>query len=93
MMNANVRRGLALACGVLVSGAALSAGTGFLRFSDFTPMPASAGPAADEAAPISFGNPYFEQRSIADRETQRVLGIPNSGNWDMLTLNETGPAD
>jgi hypothetical protein len=41
--------------------------------------------------PVTFGNPQFEQRSIADRTTQLALGIPNSGNWDMNTVNETGP--
>lgn len=61
------------------------------RFSDFTPLPSSAGPTADEAAPITFGNPAFQQRSIADRETQLMDGFPNSGSWDMNTLNETGP--
>jgi hypothetical protein len=60
------------------------------RFSDFTPMPASAGPTSDESMPMTLGNPAFEQRSIADRQTQLAEGIPNSGNWDMNTLNETG---
>jgi hypothetical protein len=73
--------------GLLVAGTALLAdGT---RFSDFTPLATSAGPTADEAAPITFGNPDFQQRSIADRATQLADGKPNSGNWDMLTVNET----
>jgi sugar lactone lactonase YvrE len=75
--------------GLLVAGAVLVADG--LRFSDFTPLTSSAGPAADEAVPITFGNPDFEQQSIADRATQLAAGAPNSGNWDMLTLNETGP--
>jgi secreted PhoX family phosphatase len=66
-----------------------------VRFSDFTPLASSAGPipvgSGGEATPITFGNPFFEQRSIADRNTQLALGIPNSGNFDMLTYNETGP--
>jgi secreted PhoX family phosphatase len=39
--------------------------------------------------PITLSNPAFAQRSIADRATQLAAGIPNSGNWDMLTVNET----
>jgi uncharacterized protein len=62
-----------------------------IRFSDFTPLASSAGPAADEAAPITFGNAAFQQRSVADRATQLSVGAPNSGNWDMNTVNETGP--
>lgn len=81
-------RGTAAAAVLLLAGAAVTAdGT---RFSDFTPLAASAGPTADESRPITFGNPAFEQRSIADRVTQLAALIPNSGNWDMLTLNETG---
>ena len=59
-------------------------------FEHFTPLAASAGPAADESTPITFGNPAFEQRSIADRNAQLAAGIPNSGNWDMITTNESG---
>jgi secreted PhoX family phosphatase len=61
------------------------------RFSDFTPLAISAGPTADEAAPITFGNPEFQQRSIANRASQLTALIPNSGDWDMNTINETGP--
>lgn len=81
---------LATVGGLLLAGTVLSAGDGEIRFSDFTPLASSAGPTSDEATPITFGNPAFHQRSVADRVTQRGLGIPNSGNWDMITLNETG---
>jgi hypothetical protein len=75
--------------GVLLAAGGLGAdGT---RFSDFTPLASSAGPVADESAPIRLGNPDFEQRSIADRVTQLALGAPNTGAWDMITSNETGP--
>ncbi len=67
------------------------AGANSVRFSDFTPLASSAGPTADESRPITFGNAAFQQRSVADRETQLAAGAPNSGNWDMNTLNETGP--
>ncbi len=60
------------------------------RFADFTPLASSAGPTANESVPITLGNPRFAQRSIADREAQLAAGKPNSGNWDMNTVNETG---
>lgn len=67
------------------------AGADSARFSDFTPLASSAGPTADEARPITFGNAAFQQRSVADRLAQLAAGVPNSGNWDMTTVNETGP--
>ncbi|MEQ1756954.1 MAG: alkaline phosphatase PhoX [Vicinamibacterales bacterium] len=74
--------------GLFLAGTALVAdGT---RFSDFTPLATSALPTLFEATPITFGNPEFEQRSIADRTAQLAALKPNSGNWDMNTLNETG---
>ena len=86
-----------VAAGSLVLTAILASpvasATGSTRFSDFTPLPTSAGPTADEAAPITFGSPAFQQRSIADRFTQLAAPAsqPNSGAWDMNTVNETGP--
>jgi secreted PhoX family phosphatase len=74
--------------GLILAGASLVAdGT---RFSDFTPLPSSAPPTIDESAPITFGNPLFQQRSIADRNAQLFALKPNSGSWDMNTTNETG---
>lgn len=67
------------------------AAAGNVRFSDFTPLPASAGPTADESTPITFGNPAFQQRSIASVQEQLAEGEPNTGVWDMNTVNETGP--
>ena len=80
--------GVVLAALVATSSAAVASG---LRFSDFTPLESSAGPTADEAAPITFGNPAFQQRSLASRQQQLADGEPNSGAWDMNTVNETGP--
>lgn len=78
---------LAISCSALLSGVnAMADGT---RFSDFVPLAASATPTADEATPITFGNPLFQQRSIADRASEILAGKPNTGNWDMLTVNET----
>lgn len=78
--------GSCLACTVAIADSDRSS----VSFADFAPLAASAPPTADEAAPITFGNPTFRQRSIADRSTQLAAGKPNSGNWDMNTLNETG---
>jgi uncharacterized protein len=75
-------------CLLLASAVVLANGT---RFSDFTPIGGSVGPTTNEAIPITFGNNSFHQRSIADRSTQLALGRPNSGSWDMNTVNETGP--
>jgi uncharacterized protein len=79
---------LVASCGVVLSGAtALADGA---RFSDFTPLAASAAPTSDESAPITLSSPKFAQRSIASRETQLAAGKPNSGAWDQTTVNETG---
>src|SRR5262245_38264065 len=80
--------------GLIVAGGLLSTGVvraSDVRFSDFTPLSSSAGPAGDEAAPITFGNPAINQRSVIDRATQLAKGAPNTGNFDMTTVNETGP--
>ena len=88
-MTISLRRAGLVAGSVLIAGGALAAdGT---RFSDFTPLTSSAGPTVNEAMPITFGNPEFAQLSIADRSTQLLLSKPNSGDWDMITVNETGP--
>ncbi len=86
--------GLAAASSLVLAALLAPAGAvaaGNTRFSDFTPLPTSSGPTANEAAPITFGNPAFEQRSIASVEEQLAKGEPNSGVWDMNTVNETGP--
>lgn len=86
--------GLASASGLVLTAVLAASGAtaaGNTRFSDFTPLPASSGPTADEAMPITFGNPLFQQRSIASVNEQIAKGAPNSGVWDMNTVNETGP--
>ena len=89
-MTTFVRRARLITAGALIAGGAVVAADG-TRFSDFTALTSSAGPTANEAMPITFGNPDFQQRSIADRQTQLLLSRPNSGAWDMNTVNETGP--
>jgi sugar lactone lactonase YvrE len=94
MTNLLRRRAVVAALGALLVGGTVAmphvAGASGTRFSDFTPLAGSAGPTADEAAPITFGNAAFQQRSVADRAAQLAAGVPNSGNWDMNTINETG---
>ena len=76
--------------------AAASAQAQTSLFSNFTPLTASAGPIAvgsvGEATPLTLSSPNFSQQRIADRVTQntRVPGS-NSGNWDMIDTNRTGP--
>jgi secreted PhoX family phosphatase len=79
------------AAAAAISSHALAAG-----FATFTPLSSSAGPipVGDplEATPITLSNPVWTQQSIADRTTQNTL-VPNSnsGSWDMITANESGP--
>ncbi len=80
---------LAVAIALTLAGPAVFADDD-IRFSDFTPLAASAGPTADESKPITFGNPKFIQKSIIDRQTQLAANKPNSGNFDMNTLNLSG---
>jgi uncharacterized protein len=85
----------------LALGLALIAGLPVLavstKFSDFIPLTSSAsalpvnGP--EEATPITLPDPKWSQRTVADLRTQNNLAPNfNSGNWDMITSNETGPA-
>ena len=61
-------------------------------FSNFTPLAASAGPTANEALPLTLSSPNFSQISIADRTTQNLVSPgSNSGAWDMIDTNRTGP--
>ena len=87
------RTPVALAFGLLaLSHTAFAAGT---YFDNFTPLAASAGPipvgSPLEATPITLSSLNFSQRSIANRTTQLGAGQFNSGSWDMITANDTGP--
>lgn len=85
---------LAAAAGLLFLASPAMAQLSF--FSTFTPLPASAGPipigGAGEALPLTLSSPLFSHKSIADRTTQNTL-VPgsNSGAWDMIDTNRTGP--
>ena len=84
------RRARLITAGALIAAGAVVAADG-LRFADFDALTASAGPTANDAMPITFGNPDFRQESIAARQTQLLLSRPNSGSFDMIAVNETGP--
>jgi len=61
-------------------------------FDNFTPLSSSAGATATPATPATLSSPNFSQVTIADRVTQNTLASgSNSGSWDMITANETGP--
>ena len=89
-MTTFLRRARTITAGALIVAGAVVVADG-LRFSDFDALTASAGPTANEAMPITFGNPDFRQESIAARQTQLLLSRPNSGSFDMIAVNETGP--
>jgi hypothetical protein len=95
LMNQKIERRTFLRSPIAVTGGLLLVGTVLVadgtRFSDFTPLTSSAGPTADESEPITLSNPAFQQRSLANRTAQLARNMPNSGNWDMITSNETGP--
>lgn len=87
---------IALTLGVaLYSTTALSAG--ITLFDDVGPntTPAAAVPVGQELiAPLvlpSAPGLIFTQKVIADRNTQLGLGEQNSGSWDMIDSNRTGP--
>ena len=88
-MTTFVRRARLVAVAALMAGGVVIADD--TRFSDFTALTSSAGPTANEAQPITLSNPDFQQHSLAERQTQLLLSRPNSGSWDMNTVNETGP--
>ncbi len=87
-------RKLAIAASIALMGAAAhqASAADLTHFDNFTPLGSSAGATATPATPITLSSPFFSQKTIADRATQNTL-VPgsNSGSWDMITANETGP--
>ncbi|MFH1813588.1 MAG: alkaline phosphatase PhoX [Pseudomonadota bacterium] len=60
-------------------------------FDNFTALAGNvAAGSLPETAPLQLSSPFFSQKVLADRNTQLGLGESNSGNWDMITANETG---
>src|SRR5262245_49751824 len=87
------RAKLAVGLALLAGLPALAAST---KFSNFTPLTSSASPlpvdGPEEATPIALPDPLWSQRTVADRRTQNdLVAGSNSGSWDMVTSNETGP--
>ncbi|WP_394809172.1 alkaline phosphatase PhoX [Nitrosomonas sp.] len=81
----------------LVSGAlitmagtmqATAASTGFDNFTALSSSVAAG--SLPESSPFQLANPSWTQVSIANRTNQLNQGQDNSGNWDMITANETG---
>lgn len=67
---------------------AIAADTGF---DSFTALPGSvAGGSLPEPSPFLLANPNWTQFSIANRNNQLAQGQVNSGNWDMITTDESG---
>jgi secreted PhoX family phosphatase len=80
--------GLAAALSIL----AAPVQAGFTPFSNFTPMTSgSAAGSLPESAPFKLSSGNFSQTALANRANQLSLAPgSNSGNWDMITANETG---
>lgn len=81
------------ALAVAAALAPLAAGAADTEFDNFTPMTGDTTPQNPGLAqPYRLSSPNFTQATIADRATQNTL-VPgsNSGKWDMITANETGP--
>ncbi|WP_445366455.1 alkaline phosphatase PhoX [Methylomonas sp. BW4-1] len=71
----------------------LTAQAASTEFDNFTPMTGNTVPVnPGSATPYKLSSPNFTQQTIADRKTQNTL-VPgsNSGSWDMIAANETGP--
>jgi hypothetical protein len=78
-----------LAVALAVSAAsAMADGT---SFDHFTPLLGDTVPGSlPESAPFVLSSPHFSQINIATRDVTQANRF-DSGNWDMHTLNETGP--
>ncbi len=75
---------------IAMSAAANAADTNFDNFTPLTGNPAAG--SLPESAPFKLSSPNFSQVSLANRANQNTL-VPgsNSGSWDMIAANETGP--
>lgn len=74
--------------GMIAAPQAMAASTGF---DNFTSLPSSVPSGSlPESSPLQLGNSSWTQVSIANRANQLAQGQANSGNWDMITANETG---
>jgi sugar lactone lactonase YvrE len=85
------RTRIAAAIGLLsMAQAALAAQTEFANFTPLVGNVAAGALPADKPFQLSSAN--FSQQTLADRATQNAKAPgSNSGSWDMITANETGP--
>ncbi|MDX8126437.1 DUF839 domain-containing protein [Methylomonas sp. EFPC1] len=82
-----------IAAAVTAGVSPLTAQAASTEFDNFTPMTGNTVPVnPGSATPYKLSSPNFTQQTIADRKTQNTL-VPgsNSGSWDMIAANETGP--
>jgi len=90
-----MRNKLSIAIGLAIASSQAMANA--TLFDQFTAIPTSSGVIVNEAQGVILGNPgtggthSFTATSVASRSNQLAIGQPNSGNWDMITSNETGP--
>jgi uncharacterized protein len=86
------RTPVAAAVAVALLAAAPAAFSQTSYFSTYTPaatsVPANSLPAN---APLQLSSPNFSQKTLTNRNALLGLGQLNTGNWDMVTANETGP--
>lgn len=75
----------------IAMAAASSAFAGDATFDKFTPLVGdTVAGSLPESAPFVLSSPHFSQINIATRDVTQANRF-DSGNWDMHTLNETGP--
>jgi len=80
---------LSLAIGLLLAGSSAFAGN--TSFDRFTPMTGDVGAGTlPESAPYKLSSPRFSQMTIVARDPSQAARF-DSGNYDMHTVNETGP--
>ena len=82
---------IAVASALIAMSAAANAADTY--FDNFTPLTGNvAAGSLPAATPFNLSSPNFSQLTIANRANQNSL-VPgsNSGSWDMITANETGP--
>lgn len=83
---------LALAVAVALAAPVHAASTYFETFTPVAPSVAlhPVGSPLELTSPLVLPS-NFSQKALANRANQLVQGQSNSGNWDMITANETGP--
>ena len=87
----NRKLAIAAAIGLLGVSAQQAGAADNTYFDNFSALAGNvAAGSLPESAPLKLSSPFFSQKVLADRVTQLANGESNSGNWDMITANETG---